>query len=122
MSCLERGETSCEIQAAWYKPQLVADILEPSGGDSFELLISTRLTGTTQGSPTQSEGNAVHEAEQGQKEDTQQGRSAWFSAQERPTRTRHESWAGIVLLWVGLVSLWPAVGGASGAYLIVAKR
>ena len=47
-------------------------MLEPEG-DSFAVV--TRLTGTTQGSPTQSEGNAAHEAaaEQGQAEDTQQG-------------------------------------------------
>ena len=57
---------------------MVADILEP-GGDSFAVV--TRLTGTTQGSPTQSEGNAAHEAEQG--EDTQQGQHGQCT-QERP--------------------------------------
>ena len=71
-------------------PRLVADMLE-SGGDSFAVV--TRLTGTTQGPPTQSEGNAVHEAEQGEDhEDTAQVRT-----------TRHESWAGLVLSWAGLV-------------------
>ena len=53
-------------------------MLPEPGGHSIAVV--TRLTGTTQGSPTQSEGNATHEAaaEQGQGEDTQQ------AAQERP--------------------------------------
>ena len=73
-------------------------MLEP-GGDSIAVV--TRLTGTTQGSPTQSEGNAVHEAEQGQGEGTQQGHGQCTGT------TRHESWAGIALLWAGLV---PKIG------------
>ena len=71
-------------------------MLEP-GGDSFAVV--TRLTGTTQGSPTQSEGNAVHEAEQG--EDTQQGQTQHMVSAHR--NDRHESWAGLVLIWAGLV-------------------
>ena len=83
MSCLERGETSCEIQVLRVKAPLVADMLEP-GGDSIAVV--TRLTGTTQDSPTQSEGNAAHEAEQG--EDT--ARSVHTGT------THHESWAELV--------------------------
>ena len=54
-------------------PRLVADMLEP-GGDSVAAV--TTLTGTTQGSSTQCEGNAAHEAaaEQGHGEDTTQVR------------------------------------------------
>ena len=80
-------------------------MLEP-GGHSFAVV--TRLTGTTQGSPTQSEGNATHEAaaEQGQGEVHTAGCTG---------TTRHESWAGLVLLWAGLVS-------NIGAHSTVAKR
>ena len=56
-------------------------MLEP-GGDSIAVV--TRLTSTTQGSPTQSEGNAVHEAEQG--EDTAQQ-----CTQERPAMSHGRS-------------------------------
>ena len=44
-------------------------------GHPGDFAVVTRLTGTTQGSPThvQSEGTEAHEAEQGQGEDTQQG-------------------------------------------------
>ena len=54
-------------------------MLEP-GGDSIAVV--TRLTRTTQGSPTQSEGNAVHEAEQG--EDRHTAVSARQCTLERP--------------------------------------
>ena len=43
-------------------------MLREPGGDSFAVV--TRLTGTTQGSPTKSEGNAAHETERVQGEDT----------------------------------------------------
>ena len=69
-------------------------------GHPGDFAVATRLTGTTQGSPAhvQSEGTEAHKAEQGQGVDTHQGQHGQCTG-----TTRHESWVGIVSLWVGLV-------------------
>ena len=61
------GKSPGWLQTCWSLEEIVISIA-----------VVTRLTGTTQDSPTQFEDNAAHEAEQG--EDTQQGQHGERSA------------------------------------------